>query len=57
MSLRWFEELAIETIAEENNVTIDYVKEHLDDFFDDVYGLNSCCYNNNMRYIYGKNRR
>lgn len=33
--LEWLEELAIETLAEENNVTVEYVKEHIEEFIHD----------------------
>ena len=35
MSLKWIEELAIETLAEENNVSVEYVKEHIEEFIND----------------------
>jgi len=35
MSSEWWEELAIENLAEENNVTVEYVKEHIEEFVND----------------------
>lgn len=37
MSLEWWEELAIENLAEENDVTVEYVKEHIEEFVNDQY--------------------
>lgn len=39
MSLEWIEELAIETLAEENNTTPEYVKEHIEEFVCEVGGI------------------
>lgn len=37
MSLDWQFEQFIENLAEENNVSIEQIKENLTDFIDDVY--------------------
>lgn len=35
MSLEWWEELALENLAEDNNVSVEYVKKHIEEFLDD----------------------
>jgi len=37
MSLEWWEELAIENLAEENDVSIEYIKENIEKFVEDIY--------------------